>query len=394
MSEFELRINVYNSSKVGHANVSFYESDQHVYTIGANIRLQAPLLAVPKIIPFEPDDGIYQDETAFHAQAIETGIVTSAAVPITDSQYTELINSAKALEGQTFNYSVFTEACIELVEEFYGATGHPGEFGDLFPEDERSGSLVWTRVPVSEDPRLEDLPQSQPLYVPLEPVISELPLQPTPETVVPPTDIPSTAPRDVEPNLADPLIPEDTREPTLLDDTMDRPSPIAFPPSQRDTKPDPIHTHTDMPQTLLQFDDEFTLAEGYAVEPTDEHDALHSMAFDDISHAPRDFETATHTTDVDPSAQKGPHVTNEQIAFDGSVDVFEFNAAEPKDAFDDVLSEPAVDLSYGDQFDGSHLMEPLSVPSQDLQYPPEMSLPHEFERTGYDQIYDDFGTFI
>lgn len=123
MSEFELRINVYNSSKVGHANVSFYESDQHVYTIGANIRMQVPLLAVPKIIPFEPDDGIYQDETAFHAQARETGTVTSAAVPITDSQYNELINSARALEGQTFNYSVFTEACIELVEDFYDATG-------------------------------------------------------------------------------------------------------------------------------------------------------------------------------------------------------------------------------------------------------------------------------
>ena len=150
MSERELRVNVYNSSKVGHANVSFYTHGEHQYTIGANIRLEGPQLAVPRVLAIEPDDGIYRDESAFHLAATVEGIVESAAVPVTEEQYDSLLSVAHSLENNTFNYSLFTEACTDLVEDFYTATGHPGEFGDLFADDVRTGSLVWDRVPVSD----------------------------------------------------------------------------------------------------------------------------------------------------------------------------------------------------------------------------------------------------
>lgn len=463
MSDYELRINVYNSSKIGHANVSFYESDQHVYTIGANIRMQVPLLAVPKIIPFEPDDGIYLDETAFHAQAVETGIVTSAAVPITDVQYSELLSSARELEGQTFNYSVLTEACIELVEEFYEATGHPGEFGDLFAEEERSGSLVWTRVPVSDDLYVDSLPQNQPHYVPLEPFMPEPPVPQIPDNIVPPSDIPSIETEDAPPNAAESFVPDDTREPLRFDDIIDLLNPITLLSTQTDTRPEAVLAQIETPQVLLAFGNQSTGTTSNAIEPTTQHDVSDSLSIEDTYHLPMNFGTPIGDRDLDQRDDDEPlfaieemtfdsaadtfeftpaepndtfghkRLTNyaiepfnerdalsfdddhlpiefgtaisaldmgsvndtaqfpadEDVAFESSADTFESAPAEPNDTFDFIVSEPTVDLSYGDQVDESDLMDPLSVPTEVLGYSPK-----EFEYAGYEQTYLDYGTVI
>jgi hypothetical protein len=139
-----------------------------------------PQLAIPQFAPFEPDDGIYQDETAYHAQAVQAGTVVSAGVPITDLEYEDLLSQARELEGQSFNYSLFTEACIDLVERFYDETGHPGVFGDLFPENVRTGSLVWQRVPVTDRSLLSTWPEDVPYYTPPPTFMPDPPPYPAP----------------------------------------------------------------------------------------------------------------------------------------------------------------------------------------------------------------------
>ncbi len=165
MSGYELRINVYNTSKFGHANVSFYEAGDHVYTIGANIRMDVIQLALPRLLPFEVDDGIYRDETASHEQALLEGSVISRPLPVSEVTWRDLLDRAASLENQTFNYSLFTEACTDFVTEFYEASGHPGAFGDLFAPDEFTGSWVWMRVPVT----MATTDTAVPAYAPTSP---------------------------------------------------------------------------------------------------------------------------------------------------------------------------------------------------------------------------------
>lgn len=166
MTTWEMRINVYNNSLPGHANVSFYEDGEHQYTVGANILHETPKLAFPQTLPFLPNDGIYVNESAYHLAEINAETVTWASIPLPEVTYDHLLSEARALENQTYNYSLFTEACVDLVAEFYERTGHPGEFGDLFAEDDRFGSLVWMRVPVSSNSLPELWPMDQPFYVP------------------------------------------------------------------------------------------------------------------------------------------------------------------------------------------------------------------------------------
>ncbi|MEL6644927.1 MAG: hypothetical protein AAFO57_08580 [Pseudomonadota bacterium] len=194
MSGRELRFNVYDASKIGHANVSFYSDGEHQYTIGANIRLEVPQLALPKILPFEPDDGIYRDESAYHLAAILEGGIVSASVPVTDVQYDALLADARALENETFNYSVFTEACVELVQAFYDATGHPGQFGDLFAHSHRGDALVWHEVDTSDRSPFSTWPDDKPQYVPPPPIMPDPPVAPTPTVFAPMPDPPSVEP--------------------------------------------------------------------------------------------------------------------------------------------------------------------------------------------------------
>jgi hypothetical protein len=168
MTTWEMRLNVYNNSLPGHANVSFYEDGEHQYTIGANILLETTKLAFPQTLPFMPDDGIYRDESAYHLAELVADTVTWASVPLPEITYDRLLEEARALENETDNYSLLTEACVDFVAEFYESTGHPGEFGDLFAEEDRFGSLVWMRVPVSSNSLPELWPMDQPFYVPSE----------------------------------------------------------------------------------------------------------------------------------------------------------------------------------------------------------------------------------
>ncbi len=168
MTTWEMRVNVYNNSLPGHANVSFYENGEHQYTVGANILHETTKLALPQTLPFLPDDGIYRDESAYHLAELVAETVTWASVPLPEVTYDRLLREARELENQTYNYSLLTEACVDLVAEFYERTGHPGEFGDLFAEDDRFGSLVWVRVPVSSTSLPELWPMDEPFYVPSE----------------------------------------------------------------------------------------------------------------------------------------------------------------------------------------------------------------------------------
>jgi hypothetical protein len=95
-------------------------------------------------------------------------------------EYEELLSEARNLEGETFNYSLFTEACIELVEHFYEKTGHPGVFGDLFPETARTGSFVWQRVPISDSSPLSTWPDDVPYYTPPPLILPDPPPFPAP----------------------------------------------------------------------------------------------------------------------------------------------------------------------------------------------------------------------
>lgn len=166
MTTWEMRINVYNNSLPGHANVSFYEDGEHQYTVGANILHETPKLAFPQTLPFLPNDGIYVNESAYHLAEINAETVTWASVPLPEVTYDHLLSEARALENQTYNYSLLTEACVDLVAEFYERTGHPGEFGDLFAAEDRHGSLVWMRVPTTISAHLEIWPATEPIYVP------------------------------------------------------------------------------------------------------------------------------------------------------------------------------------------------------------------------------------
>lgn len=165
MTTWEMRVNVYNNSLPGHANVSFYEGGEHQYTVGANILYETPKLAFPQTLPFLPEDGIYVNESAYHLAEIDAETVTWASVPLPEVTYDHLLNEARALENQTYNYSLLTEACVDLVAEFYERTGHPGEFGDLFAAEDRHGSLVWMRVPTTNSAHLETWPATEPIYV-------------------------------------------------------------------------------------------------------------------------------------------------------------------------------------------------------------------------------------
>ncbi|MEJ6395507.1 hypothetical protein V8J82_19770 [Gymnodinialimonas sp. 2305UL16-5] len=166
MTTLEMRVNIYNNSTIGHANVSFYSNGDHQFTLGANILLETPKLGLPQTLPSVPDDGIYLDESAYHLAEVAAGTVTWASVPLDEAAYADLLNQARSLENTTYNYSVLTEACVDLVAEFYEMSGHPGEFGDLFAAEDRHGSLVWSRVPSSLNPQLGLWPEDSPLYVP------------------------------------------------------------------------------------------------------------------------------------------------------------------------------------------------------------------------------------
>ncbi|OAN70152.1 hypothetical protein A8B78_21000 [Jannaschia sp. EhC01] len=181
-----MRLNVYNNSLPGHANISFYEDGEHQYTIGANILHETTKLAFPQTLPFMPDDGIYRDESAYHLAELVADTVVWASVPLPEVTYDHLLNEARELENQTYNYSLLTEACVDLVAEFYERTGHPGEFGDLFAEDDRFGSLVWVRVPVSSNSLPELWPMDEPFYVPSDLIFVDKLEVIAPSTAAPP----------------------------------------------------------------------------------------------------------------------------------------------------------------------------------------------------------------
>ena len=166
MTTWEMRVNVYNNSSIGHANVSFYEDGAHQYTVGANGLLETPSLALPTLSQSFPHDGIYRDESAYHLAELAAGTVTWASVPVPENLYDALLAEAQTLENRTYDYNLFTQACVDLVEQFYQKSGHPGHFGDLFPEMDQNGAMVWARVPTTLDSLLDLWPADRPLYTP------------------------------------------------------------------------------------------------------------------------------------------------------------------------------------------------------------------------------------
>ncbi|TCP39606.1 hypothetical protein [Rhodovulum marinum] len=359
MSDRELRINVYNSSKIGHANVSFYRQGQHEYTIGANIRLEVPQLAIPKVAPFEPDDGIYRDESAFHLAAMATGDVTSAGVPVTDLEYDRLLGEARALENQTYNYSVLTEACVELVSDFYDKSGHPGAFGDLFPADARTGSLVWSRVPVTDHNPFSTWPSDRPYYVAPEPYMLDPP--PPPDPVI-------------YGDLPDPLAPE----PEKTASTGDAVIP---------TDADPGASEPEVGAAAL--DDLFAPARTYeAANPSPE--LSFGTAFDAVERAEDSF---VDLGDVDlafsafggdadssePAAGAAPDRGSGEdggaVRDSGGDSPSTSNAADTAPEVPDhgadtgfSASDLSADLSFGDAFGPSKTVSALSEPSEPLGF--------------------------
>lgn len=166
MTTWEMRVNVYNNSLTGHANVSFYEDGAHQYTVGANVLLETPSLALPTLSQSFPHDGVYRDESAYHLAELAAATVTWASVPVPENLYDALLAEAQRLENRTYDYNLFAQACVDLVEQFYQKSGHPGHFGDLFPEMDQHGAMVWARVPTTLDPLLDLWPADQPLYTP------------------------------------------------------------------------------------------------------------------------------------------------------------------------------------------------------------------------------------
>lgn len=180
MTTWEMRVNVYNNSSIGHANVSFYEDGTHQYTLGANVLLETPTLALPTLSQSFPHDGIYRDESAYHLAELAAGTVTWASVPVPENLYDALLAEAQTLENRTYDYNLFAQACVDLVEQFYQKSGHPGHFGDLFPEIDQHGAMVWARVPTTLDPLLDLWPADRPLYTP-----DGVKIPPAPDTLDP-----------------------------------------------------------------------------------------------------------------------------------------------------------------------------------------------------------------
>lgn len=379
MSERELWVNVYDGSKIGHANVSFYQDGEHQYTIGANIRLEVPQLALPQILPFEPDDGIYRDESAYHLAAIAENTVVSASVPITSAQYDDLLATARGLENETFNYSVFTEACVELVQDFYEATGHPGVFGDLFAGDQQGQSLVWAEVPVSDPSPLSPWPDDTPYYVPPEPILPDPPAAPTPTVFAPMPDPP--VPDQVDAFL----VPNDPAndEELPIQPTRDLSFGLAF----ADDVPETGHNETEI-LAFGQLDD-------ISLESTEDVDEWIETAY-----APPNSQfdiTGTQPTEREETLSlDSPSVAiraEDSLHFgidDGESDqAFEFDFGEPADAFDFVETPAAPTSNDAASFDGLDLMEALSPPASNIPEPLVDTSRFQTEATDYGSMYDD-----
>lgn len=359
MSDREVRINVYNSSKIGHANVSFYRQGEHEYTIGANIRLEVPQLAIPKVAPFEPDDGIYRDESAYHLAAMATGKVASAGVPVTDLEYDRLLGEARALENHTYNYSVLTEACVDLVSDFYDKTGHPGAFGDLFPADVRTGSLVWARVPVTDHNPFSTWPSDRPYYVapepymldpprPTDPVIyGDLPdpLAPEPETTASTGD--AVTPTDADPGASEPAVGD-----VAFDD------PFAPARSYEAANPSPGLSFGTAFDALERGEDPF-------VDPGDVALAFSAFGDDADSSDPASGSATDRESGEDGGA--GRDSAGDSPSTSNAADT----APEDADRGADTgfsASELSADLSFGDAFGPSETVSALSEPSEPLGF--------------------------
>lgn len=424
MSDRSLRINVYDSGKFGHANVSFYLDDEHQYTIGANIRLEVPQLAIPRVLPFEPDDGIYRDESAYHLSAIVEGTVISATVPITDLQYDELREVARSLENDTFNYSVFTEACIELVEDFYDATGHPGEFGDLFAAEDRSGPLVWSRVPVTYDSLISTWPDDRPLYSPPEPIMPDPPTLPAPTIFAGMPDPPdflidedgakgNTQALD---RIANQIGSADsgaveaiTGLPTSSDDWGSSPdeNPVleGLDPDEKpaDATPQGVAEVTGIPAGELT-------SPGLTPEPVAEGEAVVGPLLSGPSTPVLSFPTSPiDDYDIGQSSETRSFGTDVGEPKDsGSNDVEQTSLANSSPAYDLGLSfdlaaddfdfqdiEPSNGLSFGENFEEPDQRDALSTPREDPGLSFESpSIDDDTDHASYDHGYDEFGLFI
>ncbi|WP_341863831.1 hypothetical protein [Gymnodinialimonas sp. 57CJ19] len=280
MTTWEMRLNVYNNSLPGHANISFYEDGEHQYTIGANILHETTKLAFPQTLPFMPDDGIYRDESAYHLAELVADTVVWASVPLPEVTYDHLLNEARALENETYNYSLLTEACVDLAAEFYAQTGHPGEIGDLFAAEDRHGSLSWFRIPVSDSPELDLWPEDVPFYVPSEIIYvhklevsdptdsGQLPsadeqMAPQKEWVLPDSELIDAPKPDADREdvfVADGSLKDEENDGVLvtLGPTEQKPDPLqpelehSDPPSAMDTKDDPFQF--DMKEDHFEFE--------------------------------------------------------------------------------------------------------------------------------------------
>ncbi len=176
MPKYEIRFNVHSvgsdpKSFSGHANVSFVVDGVVQFTIGGQVKSNA---GVKGIINGSsgPMDGVMKIE-----ELDATNGYIYESVPVTSTQYNHILNYAKGLIGDEYNYGLFSKNCVDFAQHIYELTNHPGHFGGLFSGSQRGQSPVWFSIPYSGDsrgPQKPGLPPpagyTDPVYNPKVPV--------------------------------------------------------------------------------------------------------------------------------------------------------------------------------------------------------------------------------
>lgn len=419
MSDRELRFNIYDRGKIGHANVSFYQDGKHQFTIGANVLSESPKLALPQVLPSDIDDGIKRDESAYHLGSVSEGTVKSQGVPVTDAQYDDLLEEALSLENQTFNYSVLTEACIELVAEFYDATGHPGQFGDLFAQNQRTTSLVWSRVPESDDSPITTRPDDEPFYTPPEPIMPDPPSLPEPTIFGALPDPPTPKDESFEPSPSQSLSPAENVHAKL--DGQRSQTPVSQGPAQSSNlDEDPNSTsarelQASNPEVAVSSDVQSEIHSEDGGSDIHPHAlAGHQGPMDQNQERPDQSSGSDRASDFDgPQSGGEKEITSKSdqtdTTLDGSIDkapVHGYDLGSPvgsgkktelnvafdvsEDVFDFRLSDPTPHQSFDERVDLSFSMDIASVADRDAEFSFDAENQDDSKWGGFESLFDGF----
>lgn len=178
MTEYAIRFNVIGEF-IGHINYTLMIDGQSELTVGANVidSIGKEHQSLSGRLSSEIDGRVVIEDMMLSG----VNPYISVMVPVTEQQYFEIEQYTQSIIGWEYNYSLFTKACVDLADEIYAMTGHPGDVGDLFlptdqPDHPTYNALIWSKlggIPL--------LPSSgSPAYIPEGPILDHISVAPYP----------------------------------------------------------------------------------------------------------------------------------------------------------------------------------------------------------------------